>query len=461
MSYNFLLYDQDQLYILPPSIQDWVSEESLAHFVSDLMDQFDSESRLGNFYTGYREDGWGRAAYHPCMMVKAIVYAYCCGVTSSRRIAHAMEDTVSMRYLSANQQPNFRTIADFRKDHLSALRELFIDVLMLCQQAGLAKMGRVALDGRKVAGNAALDQNRTKDAIEKEVRRILEEAERVDAEEDDRYGPDCRGDELPEELRTKAGRLKRLKEARARLDKEAREARQEQEDKITARQEEEQATRRKKRGRKPKSPEEVVNKEAKANITDPESRIMKNRRGWLQGYNGQAMADCDSQVIIAQDLTQAENDYQQLAPMLEACEEQAGGCPEEVLVDAGYWSEENARLQDNETELFIATKKDWKQRKELKDKGAPRGRIPKNASARERMERKLLTKRGKTAYRQRGATIEAVFGQMAMRGLNGFQMRGVEKTRGEWSLWCTTHNLLKLWRSGYWPSTAYAGITGS
>lgn len=456
MACNFLPYDQDQLYLLPPSIQDWVCEGSLARFVSDVVDQLNKDGKLSNFYAGYREDGWGRAAYHPRMMVKVIVFAYCCGVTSSRRIARALENDIAFRYLSANQQPDFRTVSEFRKERLAALEVLFIDVLRLCQSAGLAKMGRVALDGRKVAANAALDQNRDKEAIEREVRRILAEAERVDAEEDEKYGPDHRGDELPEELRSKEGRLKRLKEASARLEEEERQARQEQEEKINARQEEEQVTGRKKRGRKPKSPEEATNKEAKANITDPESRIMKSRRGWVQGYNGQAMADCDSQVIVAHNLTQAENDSNQLAPMLEACGEQACRCPEEVLGDAGYWSERNARLQNDETELFIATKKDWKQRKELKDKGAPRGRIPKNADPRERMERKLLTKRGKAAYRQRGATIEAVFGQMAMRGLNGFLLRGVEKTKGEWSLWCTTHNLLKLWRSGYRPITVCA-----
>ncbi len=192
-------------------------------------------------------------------------------------------------------------------------------------------------------------------------------------------------------------------------------------------------TGRKKRWRKPKSPKEATNEGAKDNITDLESRIMKSRWGWVQGYNGQTMADCDSQVIIAHTLTQAENDSNQLAPMQEACGEQAGRCPKKVLGDA-YWSEKNANLQNDETELFIATKKDWKQR----------------------MERKLLTKRGKAAYRQRGATIEAVFGQMAMRGLNGFLLRGVEKTKGEWLLWCTTHNLLKLWRSGYGPTTVSA-----
>ena len=273
----------------------------------------------------------------------------------------------------------------------------------LCQEAGLAKMGRVALDGRKVAANAALDQNRDGEAIEREVRRMLAEAERVDAEEDEQYGPDQRGDELPEELRTKEGRLKRLKEARARLEEQQRRARQEQEHKIEAREAEEQASGRKKPGRKPKPPEEAVDTEAKTNLTDPDSRIMKTRRGWLQGYNGQAMADCETQVIVAQGLTQAENDVEQLAPMLAACQAQAGERPGEVLGDAGYWSEANARLADERTELFIATRKDWKQRKALREQPAPRGRIPRNATLRERMERKLLTRRGRAASTGAGA----------------------------------------------------------
>lgn len=164
----------------------------------------------------------------------------------------------------------------------------------------------------------------------------------------------------------------------------------------------------------------------------------------MQGYNAQAMADCASQVIVAQDVTAEENDVGQLAPMLERCEAQAGRRPDECLADAGYWSEENAGLEDERTELVIATTKDWKQRKALREQGLPRGRIPKNRTPKERMERKLRTKRGQTAYRQRGSTIEPVFGQMEGRGLNCFLLRGMEKVRGEWSLFCTTHNLLKL-----------------
>jgi len=454
MGYNFLPYDQDQLYLLPPSINEWVPEGSLPRFVDEVVETLDMNGRLQGFYERYRADGWGRAAYHPKMLVKVLIYAYCHGITSSRRIAQGLENDVGLRYLSANQQPDFRTIADFRKDNLDAIRGLHIEVLELCREAGLMKMGRVALDGRKVAGNAALARNRTREALEAEVTKILAEAERVDAEEDALYGEENRGDELPEELRSSKGRLQRLQQAMQRLEETEHEARTAQEQKIEEREEEEARTGKKKRGRKPRAPEEMVNPDARANTTDPDSRIMKARKGYVQGYNCQAVVDCQSQVIVAQAVTQDENDCRQLEPMLDECEEQAGERPEKLSADAGYWSEENARLGDELTELFIATKKDWKQRKALAEQGPPRGRIPKNATARDRMERKLLTKQGRAVYRQRGSTVEPVFGQMSTRGLNRFVMRGREKVGMEWSLWSTTHNILKLWRSGYAPMTA-------
>ncbi len=165
MAYNFRPYVLDQMYLMPPSISDWVSEASLARFVSEVMDEMDKEGKLVSIYRRYREDGWGNAPYHPLMMVKILVYGYCVGVTSSRRIAQALETDISFRYLSANQQPDFRTISDFRKDHLKSLEALFVEVLALCREAGLAKMGRVALDGRRVAANAVLDQNRGAEGI--------------------------------------------------------------------------------------------------------------------------------------------------------------------------------------------------------------------------------------------------------------------------------------------------------
>jgi len=452
MAYNFLAYDEQQLYLLPASIVEWVRDDSLARFVGETVDLLDRRGQLDGFYEGYRRDGWGHPAYHPRMLVKVLVYGYCMGVTSSRKLAAGCENEVALRYLTANQQPDFRTISDFRKDHLSALEELFVEVLGLCQEAGLVQLGRVALDGRKIAGNASLDQNRDEEWLQEEVRKLLAEAERVDAEEDAKHGKEQRGDELPQGLRTREERRKRLEMALERIEEKKRQAAVKQERKIEERRREEVETGGKKRGRKPKDPEAAAleaAKRTKANVTDPESRILKTRRGWVQGYNGQAVADCESQVIVAQDLTQEENDVKQLGPMLKRCEEQAGARPGEVLADAGYWSEENAKLESEETELFIATTKDWKQRKAMREAPPPRGRIPKGLSARDRMERKLLTKRGREAYKQRGSTIEPVFGQMVMRGLVRFLLRGSKKVRAEWSLWCTTHNLLKLWRSGW------------
>jgi transposase len=454
MSYNFLPYQQDQLLLLPPALRDWVEEDSLAQFISDVVDHLDGQGRLGSIYGKYRSDGWGRAAYHPCMMVKVLLYAYCVGVRSSRKIEQALGQDVALRYLAANQRPDFRTISDFRKTHLADLEALFPEVLELCKSAGLVKLGRVALDGRRVAANASLQRNRTREALEREVAKILAEAERIDAEEDERYGPDRRGDELPEGLRTRAERMKRLKEASERLKAQAEGERREQAERIRARQEEERKTGRTKPGPKLKAPEEVVDPKKKANTTDPDSRMMKTRKGWVQGYNGQAVVDCSSQVIVAQALVQKEVDHGLVEPMLDLCEVQAGGRPQECLADAGYWSADKSGLDGQSTELFIATTKDYKHKQAATEKGPPRGRIPKGLSVRERMERKLRTQRGQEAYRQRASTVEPVFGQMEGRGLNRFHLRGHGKVKGEWSLFCTTHNLLKLWRSGWKPTLA-------
>jgi len=210
----------------------------------------------------------------------------------------------------------------------------------------------------------------------------------------------------------------------------------------------------KKRGRKPKPPEEVeLPDDKKANTTDPESQTLKTSSGWVQGYNGQAMVDCENQIIVAQDITTDANDVQQLEPMLEECEQVNGKRPEKALADAGYWSQANAQLEDEQMELFIATTKDWKRRKELREKDPPRGRIPDSYGLKELMERKLRTKRGKQIYSKRGQTVEAVFGQHVTRGCDQFLLRGETGAQAEWSLFSATHNLLKLWRSGRGPDS--------
>lgn len=454
MAHNFLPYDQDQLFLMPPSLKEWVADGSLARFISEVVDEFDRSGELSEFYVRYRADGWGRAAYHPCMVVKVLLYGYAVGVCSSRKLAQALDQDVGFRYLAANQQPDFRTVSDFRKEHLAALAGLFVKVLELCKGAGLVQLGRVALDGRRVAGNAAIERSHSRRELERLVKQILQEAEETDAREDELYGAENRGDELPEGWRTEAERLKRIREAVAQINARKKEIHEAQ---MERRREWEEKKQRGERTYGPKPPEAPRKRDLrrlekmKANTTDPESRIVKGRRGFMQGYNGQAMVECESQVIVAQGLTAEADDRQHLPLMLERCEAQAGNRPAVCLADAGYWSESNAQLEDSRTEFFIAVDREARMigndPRKLK-----RGAL--NQPEARRMRAKLKTDRGREIYRERGQTVEPVFGQMCMRGLQRFGLRGMRKVQTEWSLWCTTHNLLKLWRAGWVPQPA-------
>ncbi len=446
MSYNFIECNREQPYLLPPSLKEWLPEGHLAWFVLDATAAMD----LGQFYAKYRMDAWGGCAYDPSMMVSLLLYAYCIGERSSRKIERLCEVDVAFRVIAANKMPDHCTIARFRKEHREALHGLFVGVLRLCAEAGLIKMGVVSIDGTKIKGNASLAANRRLDSIKREVERMLEEADAKDQEEDDLFGPNHRGDELPKGLRKREGRLARLKECKERLEKQEEEARAKQQEKIDQREIEEKKTGKKKRGRKPKKPEEVVNKEAKANVTDPESRIMKTRTGFVQGYNAQAVVTED-QIIIAAEVVQEENDVHQLQPMLAQVLGNLQAIDLEakigtVLADAGYWSEANAGLETG-TELLIATTKDHKQRKSMEEGPGPRGRIPKALSPRDRMARRLLTKRGRALYKQRSVTVEPVFGQIkGPQRFGQFSQRGKCACNSEWNFTCAAHNLLKLWR---------------
>jgi len=449
MAYNFQPCDRNQAYILPPSLADWLPQGHLAWFVLDAVEQID----LQPFYKKYRTDGIGNSAFNPSMMVGLLMYAYCTGERSSRRIERYCQTDVAYKVITANQSPDHSTISRFRKDNEANLKNLFLEVLRLCAETGLVKLGKVSLDGTKIKANASLAANRTLKHLERAVEKMLAEADAKDAEEDKTFGPDKRGDELPEDLRDRNSRLERLKACKQRLECERAEAKQTQQKKIDQRQAKEEATGRKSRGRKPKSPEDARNKDAKANVTDPDSRIMKTRKGYVQGLNAQA-AVTEDQVIVAEDVTQQANDKQQLHPMLEQAEanRRAVGVKETMdtaLADAGYSSDNNFRkVSAGGAELLIATQKDWKQRKSLQDR-PPRGPIPLGLSATELMERKLRTKRGRELYKWRSRTVEPVFGQIKdVRGFDRFMRRGFEACRSEWSLICATHNLLKLWRSG-------------
>jgi transposase len=355
--YNFIRPNRDQLFLMPPALQDWLPPDDLAYFIVDAVEQFD----LTSFHAAYRADGVGQAAFQPQMMVALLLYAYCQGVRSSRQIERLCERDVAFRVVAGNLGPDHATIARFRQRHAEALKGLFTDILRLCKEAGLVKVGLVALDGTKVAADAALDANRTYESIRAEVETLLNEAEAKDAEEDRLYGPEHRGDELPEALRDRRGRLERLKRCRERLEREADAAAAEHARKLGERAAKEVATGRKLRGRKPKPVPETPEPEAKANVTDPDSRIMKTRRGYLQGYNAQAVATAD-QIVVAADVTAEENDVAQLHPMLAATADElkAAGVEEAVgaaLVDAGYCSEANLERADPDgPELFMATR---------------------------------------------------------------------------------------------------------
>jgi hypothetical protein len=362
---------------------------------------------------------------------------------------------VAYKVITANQLPDHTTISRFRKDNESYLKTLFLEILRLCADAGLVKLGKVSLDGTKIKADASLAANRTLKHLEQEIDKMLSEAAAKDAEEDNAFGTDKCGDEMPEELRNRESRITRLRACKERLEDEKAHAIQTQQDKMARRETKHEATGKKPRGRNPKLPEEAENKDAKANVTDPDSRIMKTRKGYVQGLNAQVVVT-EHQVIVAEEVTQQENDKRQLHPMLEQTESnrKTVGIKEEAgvaLADAGYCSDDNfTKRPAGDIELWVAVQKEYKQRKAIEAQLPPPAcPIPEGLSATELMERKLLTERGRELYKLRSQTVEPVFGQIkVVRGFDRFMRRGIDACRSEWSLICATHNLLKLWRSG-------------
>ena len=437
MARGFIKGERDQIFLLPPSIDDWVSKEHPVRFVQTCVEQMN----LHTFYESYAKEG--RPPYDPGMMIGILIYGYSKGMRSSRKISKACEEEVPFRWISGNIAPDHRAICRFRVRHEKAFKTLFNEVLCLCSESGLLNLGKIFLDGTKMKANAALAANHNLDHINK----ILEEAEAVDKAEDEKFGESERGDRLPKELADPKERIKRIKAAKERLDRELKQKQDKQAQKVK----DHQASG-PKRGRKPKSPDEVKIKR-KANITDPESRIMKNRSGFVQAYNCQA-ACTEDQIIVSADVTQEENDLYQLEPMLEQTSAtlREAGVEENIealAADAGYFREDLAikDIEKEGPELLICTKKSHKHRKELKEKGAPKGRIPVNISNRDRMDRRLLTKHGYGIYKKRSHTIEPVFGQIKeCLNMDKFLRRGLEAVKSEWILACSISNLMKLFR---------------
>jgi len=437
MAKTYRPYSPDQMFLLPPSLRDWLPENHLVYFVSDVVDQLD----LYAIESVYEKDDRGQPPYHPRMMTKILVYAYCVGMFSSRKIQKRLIEDVAFRILAAGNQPDFRTISDFRKLHLDALQGLFEQVLKLALTAGAIKLGRVALDGSKIKANAskhkAMSYKRVKEEeknLRAEVRQLLKQAKAADDEEDARYGKDKSGDELPEELSRRETRLQRIREAKRVLEQRARE---------------EQANKSKESGSKAAAEEKAVPEDkAQYNFTDPESRIMKGADGFVQAYNAQIVVEEGSQLIVAQAVAQEANDKKQTIPMVEAIDQQAEQTPEQLLADSGYCSDENLKiLEDKPIDVYIAT---GRQKHGKKHGPCKRGPLPQGATRVDKMTRKLQRKAGAAVYAARKAIVEPVFGQIKQaRGFRQFLLRGFRKVRGEWALVCATHNILKMYRLCY------------
>ena len=439
---TFRPYDQDTLLLMPPSVRDWVAPDSLPAFISDLVDDLD----LAPFLAAHDEPR-GMPPYHPAMMLKVLLYGYATGVTSSRKLEERLSSDVGFMFLAGQARPGHKAIGEFRRRHLAAFTALFLDSLHLCQRAGMVKLGRVAIDGTKVKADAsrhkAMSYARMPEreaALEAEVTRILEEAEAIDAAEDALYG-DERGDELPEALRTREGRLRAIRAAKAELEAEARE--------------------------RTGDPTALPDPKAQRNFTDPESRIMLSKPdGWIYGYNAQAVVDEAHQVIVATSIETTTTDVGHLPSLTDQVEANTGRRPRRLLADAGYGSDDNlAHLELRGIDAYVAVKRD---RHGAPPPVAPRGRIPRGLTRRQRMARKLTTKRGRAHYARRKVIVEPVFGQTKeARGFRRFRLRGKAKASAEWQLVCAVHNLGKLFRSGRagrvmtgWPDRSTRQATG-
>jgi transposase len=465
MGKTFRAYNLDQRLLLPPDMRQWLPEGHLALFLLDVVSQLDLTEILEVYEQG---DGRGQPPYHPAMMVTLLVYAYCVGKPSSRKIERATYDEVPYRVLAGDQHPDHDSIAAFRQRHLRALARLFVQVLQLCEAAGLVKLGHVALDGTKIKANASKHKAMSyarmcakEQELEQEVARLLEQAQQVDTAEDAAYGTGRRGDELPAELARRETRLRKIREAKAALEAAARaqaeQAAAQARAKLAERARHEAETGKKVGGRPPQVPDPDAAPPAptaQRNFTDPESRIMKDgaTKGFEQAYNAQAAVDSTAQIIVAATVTQASNDKQQLVPVLAQVQANCGRLPAQVSADAGYFNTEH--LTDETlrgVDLYVPPDRQ-------KHGAAPEPSsavAPADASVADRMRHKLKTAAGHAVYKWRKAIVEPVFGQnKEVRGFRRFSFRGLAKVEAEWDLICLTHNLLKLWRAPRCPLAA-------
>jgi len=434
MAKTFRPWDVEQRWLLPPSVNELVPDGHLAHFVRDT---FRDELDLSEITSEYSEER-GFPPFHPVMMTALLMYAYCQGVYSSRRIAKACIERVDFMAVTGRSQPDFRTVAKFRKRHLTSLSQLFEQVLKLCQRAGMVQLGHVALDGTKIKANAskrkAMSYGRMKETeprLAAEVQSWFDQAEALDQEDDAKHGADRSGDELPDWVVSKEQRRQRIQAAMAQLEAEAAEPPDDEPTPPTS-------------GGSP-SPKEP-SKDAKPadkkqlNFTDPQSKIMKTADGFVQGYNCQAAVDGEAQIIVACDVVTKPNDNGQLVGMLDKLRRNVGRNPSELSADNGYFSEANLRtLLRRRIRGYVAVKREGN--KKTRRRSPARG--PLAADMRRRIDRGGF----RSHYRLRKQIVEPVFGQIKSgRSFDHFSMRGRTSCQNEWAMVCAASNLLKLAR---------------
>jgi transposase len=451
----------DQEFLLPPSLQDWLPEDHLARFVADVMNELD----LSAIYAKYeRSDGRGLSAYHPLLMTRVLLYGYCIGITSSRKIEKATYDNLAFRYLSADQHPDHDTLAAFRQQHLEVLASLFVQALRLCQKAGLVKLGNVAIDGSKMMANASTHRSVDYQKISEreqywqaEMERLLNQAQQTDQEEDQHFGSGQPAEPLPDQLANAQKRLQRLQQAKAELEQEAQQQLQAALDNLplgkpghpSKAEQASQPPKHRKQREKEKKRRIRARKNAAApsrqyNFVDPDSRVMRDngRKTFVQAYNVQVAVDAHAQIIVAAELTQQTTDRQQLLPMVISLRSTAQGTPETITADAGYW-DTTSLLDPSLKGIEVLVSPDANPQ----PTGAP---LPPSAPRNEeaiRMREILASQQGKARYALRKSTVEPVFGQIKeARGIRRFRLRGLFKVTSEWKLICATHNLLKLFR---------------
>jgi transposase len=433
MSKTYRPWHPDQQWLLPPSPREWLPENDLVYFVMDVVKQLD----LAAITRVYEQSDRGYPPFHPQMMACLLIYGYSIGVRSSRQIALRCERDAAFRVIVGEDIPDFRTISLFRKTHLEAFTELFVQVLQIAREAGLVKLGHLSLDGTKIKANAsrhkAMSYGRMKQEearLKQEIKDLLAQAEATDQQEEGRYGQASRGDELPKELSRRQDRLSKIQAAKAALEERARQKQDDDED-------------------SPGSGQVKVEDKAQYNFTDPESRIMKaNNKGWDQSGNAQAVVDSTAQIIVAADVTDQANDSRQMEPMLEQAKENVGVELGKASMDAGYFSEANVKwLQKRKIDGYVAT---GRLKHNERVAAAPRGRTPKGLSCKEYMARKLRTLKGRATYARRKAIVEPVFGQLKrVMGFRQFLLRGLKQMRGEWRLACLCYNVRRLFGAGF------------